>query len=201
MNGFHDIRFPTDISAGAVGGPAFSTDVARQESGSEWRHIRRHAARVVYNVSYGVRNDAQMQELIAFFRARKGMAYGFRFQDPNDHHATDAALGTGDGVQTAFELKKTYASGGATEERLIAKPVAGTVALYLNGVLQSSGFSVDHMTGVVTFAVPPANGVAVSADFSFDIPARFDTDALRMRTVAHGRTVWEDIPVVEIRID
>jgi hypothetical protein len=62
------------------------------------------------------------------------------------------------------------------EVRTITKPVAGTVKVYLDDVEQLSGGSVDTTTGLVTFSVPPAVGVEITADFAFDVPVRFDTD-------------------------
>ncbi len=59
------------------------------------------------------------------------------------------------------------------EIRTITKPVAGTVQVYLDGVEQPSGWSVDTTTGLVTFGVPPTLGVEVTAGFEFDVPVRF----------------------------
>ncbi len=73
---------------------------------------------------------------------------------------------------------KHYASGGQTWTRAISKPVAGTVRIALAGVEQPSGWSVDIMTGVVTFGAAPGAGVAITAGFEFDVPVRFDSDAL-----------------------
>lgn len=43
----------------------------------------------------------------------------------------------------------------------------------LNGAVQSSGYTVNSSTGVVTFAVAPAGGVIVSWSGEFDTPMRF----------------------------
>jgi uncharacterized protein (TIGR02217 family) len=140
-----------------------------------------------------------MEALQAFFRARFGKAYGFRFKDWSDYQAVAQNLGTGNGSQTAFQLLKLYSSGGYSYSREIKKPVSGTVKIYLNSILQSSGFSVDHATGIVTFSAAPAGGVNVSTDFDFDVPVRFDTDALAVRADGPGIFVWDAIPIVEIR--
>jgi uncharacterized protein (TIGR02217 family) len=58
------------------------------------------------------------------------------------------------------------------EVRTITKPVAGTVKVYLDGVEQLWGWSVDTTTGVVTFGTAPAMGVEVTADCEFDVPVR-----------------------------
>ena len=62
--------------------------------------------------------------------------------------------------------------------RAIAKPVAASVRIALGVVEQPSGWSVDTTTGVVTFDAAPGAGVAITAGFEFDVPVRFDTDAL-----------------------
>ena len=53
----------------------------------------------------------QIDELIAFFLARKGKAQGFRFKDRTNHKATGQFLGTGDDAQTQFRLVKHYRAG------------------------------------------------------------------------------------------
>src|SRR6185295_947457 len=124
---FIETRFPTDIAYGSAGGPEYSTDIVITQSGYEQRNANWSAARARYNVAHGVRTQAQLDDLIAFFRARKGKAHGFRFKDWTDYKIVAQVLGTGTGSQTAFQLVKTYTSGGVTETRILAKPVAGTL--------------------------------------------------------------------------
>jgi uncharacterized protein (TIGR02217 family) len=86
------------------------------------------------------------------------------------------------------------------EVRNIAKPVAGTVKVCLDTVEQLSGWSVDTTTGLVTFGMPPALGVEVTADFAFDIPVRFDTDHMAMTIETYQLHNWQQIPIVELRV-
>lgn len=198
---FIETRFPTDIAYGSGGGPEYSTDIVITQSGYEQRNANWSQARARYNVAHGVKTQAQLDVLIAFFRARRGRADGFRFKDWTDYRATGQAIGTGDASTTAFQLVKTYASGGASETRTISKPVAGTVQVYVDAVPQnSSAFSAGLTDGMVTFAAPPASGAAITADFEFDVPVRFDTDRLAATLDAYGTLSWNDIPLVEIRV-
>jgi uncharacterized protein (TIGR02217 family) len=199
MTAFHEVQFPPDIAYGAAGGPAYSTSVFVSAAGYEKRNVNWAAARGRWDVGSGVKNRAQFAQLIAFFRARKGRAYGFRFKDWTDYQATAQPIGIGDGTTTAFPLLKTYASGGVTETRPITKPVAGSVAVSLDGVAQSSGWSVDATTGIVTFGVPPAAGVVITADFEFDVPVRFDADQMDLSLDLYEHGQWGQIPIVEIR--
>jgi hypothetical protein len=56
------------------------------------------------------------------------------FKDWTDYQAFAQALGVGDGTTKTFQLVKHYPSGGVIETRVIAKPVAGSVKLYRDGV-------------------------------------------------------------------
>ena len=197
---FHEVRFPDDIAYGATGGPEFATSVVATASGYEQRNINWSAARGRWDVASGLKKQTQLDTLIAFFRARKGRAYGFRFKDWTDYKATAQALGAGNGTITTFQLIRTYSSGGSTDVRTITKPVAGSVKVYLAGVLQASGWSVNTTTGVITFSAAPANGVAVSADYEFDVPVRFDTDRMAVTIEQINLHQWSGIPIVEIRV-
>jgi len=58
----------------------------------------------------------------------------------------------------------------------------------------------DTTTGLVSFPSAPGNGVAITADFQFDVPVRFDTDRLAATIDSYGSRSWHDIPIVEIRV-
>ena len=143
---------------------------------------------------------AQLDELITFFRARKGKAYGFRFKDWTDSKATGELISTGDGANKQFQLVKRYPSGSVVEERAITKPVAGTVHVYKDGIEQLSGWSVDVTTGVVTFIAAPAAGVQITADFEFDVPVRFDSDRMAVTIETFRLHHWQQIPIIELRV-
>jgi uncharacterized protein (TIGR02217 family) len=199
-SGFHEVRFPDRIAVGAVGGPAFSTTVIATASGYEQRNINWAEARGRWNVATGIKRREDVAELIEFFRCRMGRAYGFRFKDHTDFRALAQLLGTGDGSTTSFQLVKRYTSGPATFTRTIRKPVAGTVKVYRDSVLASTGVTVDTTTGVVTFTSAPAEGVIVTADFEFDVPVRFDVDEQQLLATSAVHHDWAAIPIVELRL-
>jgi uncharacterized protein (TIGR02217 family) len=165
MTSFHEVRFPDNIAYGATGGPEFAPTVVATGSGHEKRNVNWAEARGRWDVASGLKKQAQIDELITFFRARKGRAYGFRFNDWTDYKAAGQLLGTGDGAETQFQLVKRYPSGSVVEIRSITKPVAGTVRVSLDSVEQLSSWSVEVTTGVVTFTAPPAADAAITADF------------------------------------
>ncbi len=197
---FHEIQFPLEIAYGTSGGPEYSTDVVELASGYEQRNVNWSEARARYNVAHAIKNQAQLDVVVSFFRARKGRAHGFRFRDNADYTATSQAIATGNGTATQFQLIKRYLSGSTTEIRTIKKPVSGTVKIYLNGTLQTSGVTIDTTTGIVTFTAAPANGVIVTADYEFDVPVRFDTDYLPVQLYSKDAFAVQNISVVELRV-
>ncbi|MFN4355966.1 TIGR02217 family protein [Parvibaculum sp.] len=208
---FHEIRFPLSISLGASGGPERRTEIVTLGSGREERNSPWALSRRRFNAGFGLKRLDDIHELIAFFEARHGRLHGFRWRDRADWKSVspsaavsplDQALGAGDGTQTVFQLVKTYASGGASYTREIAKPVAGSIRIAVAGapMEEGAGFTAGHTTGLVTFTSPPAPGAAVTAGFEFDVPVRFDTDFLDINLAAFEAGSVPDIPVIEIRI-
>ncbi|HHK74210.1 MAG TPA: TIGR02217 family protein [Rhizobiales bacterium] len=206
---FHEVRFPDGISYGTSGGPERRTEIAMLGSGFEernspWAHSRRR-----YNAGYGVRDTNDLHTVIGFFEARHGRLHGFRFKDWLDWKScpplveftpTDQSIGIGDGVQSDYQLVKRYQSGGQTYTRPINKPVAGTVRIALDGVEQTTGWSVDTTNGLITFEVPPASGAVVTAGFEFDVPVRFDTDRLDIALSRFRAGDIPSIPLIELKL-
>ncbi len=205
---FHEVRFPDNISRGARGGPERRTQIVEMASGDEERNGSWADSRRRYDASYGIRKADDLAAVTAFFEARRGRLYGFRWKDWADYKsglpsaslsATDQTVGTGTGAATTFQLFKRYASGAQSWTRTITKPVAGTVAMALNGVTQITGWTVNTTTGVVTFAAAPALGVAITAGFEFDVPVRFDTDTLDVTLDFERLGSITSIPLIEVR--
>jgi len=204
---FHEIRFPDNISRGARGGPERRTQIVELASGDEERNASWANSRRRYDAAYGVRRADDLATVVAFFEARSGRLYGFRWKDWGDYKsclpsqtpaATDQAIGTGDGTTTAFQLVKAYTSGSQTWMRMITKPVAGTVTVALGGAVQNTGWSVDTTTGLITFTTAPANGAAITAGFEFDVPVRFDTDQLDVTHDIERLGSITSIPLIQV---
>ncbi len=208
---FHEVRFPTAIALGASGGPTRRTEIVSLGSGHEQRNQRWAQSRRRYDAGFGIRSLDDLHAVIAFFEARAGRLYGFRFRDPLDRKSCapgdqpgplDQHLGVGDGETADFQLVKTAVASPGGIPRPIAKPVAGTVRIAVDGVEVAEGldFSLDAATGVVSFAalsVPPAAAV-VTAGFEFDVPVRFDTDEIRVNLVAFEAGDIPSIPLIEV---
>lgn len=268
---FDDVQFPTGISWGAVGGPGYNTEVIQVESGHENRNQNWPVALMKWDCSHAIKTRTDIETLLAFFRARKGKARSFRFKDWTDYSVTDQALRPG-GAPTV-QLEKTYVSGGVTEYRTIAKPIASISMKYAGGAYVPS--SVDYGTGIVTLSALSSKAItgitqaspgvvtAVAHGFSsgdeiyisgvsgmtqvnstvftitvidpntfsigvntsaytayiaggtaakypqtdgplvwtgeFDVPARFDTDEMKISVDNPNVFSWGTVPIVEVR--
>ena len=208
---FHEVRFPANLSFGSLGGPERRTEVVTLANGYEerntpWAHSRRR-----YDAGAGMRSLDDIEELVAFFEARRGRMHGFRWKDWGDFKSCppsrtvgfeDQVIGIGDGVRTAFQLTKTYRSGAEDYVRPVRKPVMGTIRIGVQGdpQVETVHYSVDAAGGVVTFGTAPDVGVLVTAGFEFDVPVRFDTDLIQVSVASFQAGDLPSVPVVEVRL-
>jgi uncharacterized protein (TIGR02217 family) len=208
---FHEVRFPTAVSLGATGGPERRTDIVTLASGAEERNARWADSRRRYNAGYGVRSLDDLHAVLAFFEERRGPLHGFRWRDPVDAKscapsatptALDQLLGIGDGIRAVYQLTKRYGATHAPYQRNISKPVTGSVLVAVNSIIEpGSSFTIDHTTGRITFLpghLPPL-GAPVTAGFEFDVPVRFETDALEIDVSGFRSGAIPSIPLLEIR--
>ena len=207
MQAFDDLSYPLALGRSASVAPEFSTTVTATASGFERRNSLWADARLRFDIGPGIRSEAELGTLLAFFRARRGAARGFRLRDPSDFSsnamtgtptAIDQLIGTGDGTTASFPLIKHYGPGADAQVRRITRPAAGSVKISLNGAQTTSGWVLDPM-GVVTFSTAPAPGVPVRAGFLFDVPVRFAEDRLEISGTSFAAGEAPTVPVVEIR--
>lgn len=208
---FHEVQFPTGISKGSSGGPRRMTDVVTLRSGFEqrnsiWQHSRRS-----YNAGLGLQNIKDLYEALEFFEARRGKLHGFRWKDWADYKskdpitattAVDIQIGVGDGTTDEFQLVKTYSDSAGSYTRTITKPVAGSVKIAIDGVVQTetTHFTVNTTTGIVSFVTPPGASDVVTAGFEFDVPVRFDNDQIIVNVEQFNAGAIPDIDILEIRV-
>lgn len=153
-------RFPEDMSFFATGGPEYSTTVIQLNSGFEQRNVNWTQSRAKYQISSALRtitNEYPISETIAFFRAVKGRAYGFRFKDFQDYKTskTNGLLDNGFYIanKKTYQLNKKYIAGLNYDIKNIKKPVDGTINIYVNNILKTENvnYTIDYSTGIVTF--------------------------------------------------
>ena len=200
---FEDVSFPLALGREVAVEPAFRTAIVATAGGAEQRNAEWADARLSFDAGPGIRSEADLQGLIAFFRARRGAAIGFRLGDPFDDSSNgmtgtpgpgDQLLGEGDGGQTAFPLIKDY--GG--QVRRITRPVAGSVLVSVDGEAMADGWSLGA-GGTVEFEEAPAAGVEIRAGYRFDVPVRFAEDRLSLNRATFLAGEAPSVPLIEIR--
>lgn len=188
-------RFPISISYGSQGGPGYSTDVVELGSGKEQRNRNWEYPRHDYDASYGIRRLNDMEDVIGFFHVMVGRAHEFRYKDWADYKSsgvldavssTDMVIGTGDGLETEFQLVKVYTKGALSQTRRIKKPVADSTVIAIE-TIPDLRWSVDTTTGLVTF----------SSDLNYTITNAVSSGSNTVFTVAAnalavGDSVWLD---------
>lgn len=167
---FFEERFPERISLGAVGGPAWNTSVARVGNGRRVANRNMEYPLHKYDASQAVKTEADFEEVRAFFYVVAGRFDAFRFKD-----WTDYEVAAGQGVivtlpSGARQLARRYTFGARNFDRLICKPVPGTVAI-------TGGGTLDYTTGLI------AGGTPTAWTGEFDVPCAFSEDLMRTQIV------------------
>lgn len=196
ISNFHNVRFPEDVSYGSSGGPGFSTSVIDLASGHEQRNINWSLARAKYDAQYGVKTRDQMEQVLDFFYARRGMAYGFRYKDWMDYQLERQVIGVA-GATNILQVFKRYEP--LTDyyyDRPILKIVPGSVELWANGVVQDP-LRVNTDTGIVN--TNTLSGQTIEVACQFDVPVRFNTDDIAITHDDWEQMSWPSIPLIELR--
>ncbi|MBO9499858.1 MAG: DUF2460 domain-containing protein [Novosphingobium sp.] len=207
MQAFDDVLYPLALGRDAGVSAEFSTSVAVTASGHERRGSQWSDARLHFDVGPGIRSEAELGTLIAFFRARRGAARGFRLRDPFDFSshgmtgapaAADQLIGVGDGLAARFRLRKRY-DGPEPQDRWITRPRADSVVVSVDG--ETAGAWSLEAGGWIVLETAPAIGAQVRAGFLFDVPVRFALDRLDVTGAAFAAGEAPSVPLVEIRED
>ena len=203
---FDDVLYPFALGRSTAVGPEFSTSIAVTASGHERRNSLWADARVHFDVGPGIRSESELSQLLAFFRARRGAARGFRIMDPFDHSSNamtgtptmlDQLLGTGDGARADFPLIKTYGEGPDPQVRPITRARPDTLLVSVGGA-PVTGWSLLPQ-GILRLASAPAAGAEVRAGFLFDVPVRFAEDRIDISGVNFAAGEAPSIPLIELR--
>lgn len=206
MTTFHNVRLPEDVERGADGGPEFKTLIMELQSGHEQRNVNWSRPRQSWNIGYGIQTNSDLSAVRAFFYAREGRAFGFRFKDWGDYEVGDTAAGVGEliyvatGGETTVQARKPYASGGVTYYRDLTRLVADTLRVWKNDVelTESVGFTADDDTGIITVsALSASDEIKIACEF--DVPVRFDVDKLNVTVNWKDAQYIPHIPVIELR--
>lgn len=202
---FDEILFDPDVFTTRTGGdmplsgwPEFANTVIKNpKTGVHKTNVNRFDPTEILSVNMSLLTAAQRAYLLKMWRGGLGSGVGFRVRVIYDYTATLEAFAVGDGVDTAFQLYKTYTRPGVTarqDVRAIIKPVvqvaketnsfqlygadgvtsrAAAFKIFFGAVEQASGWTVNAKTGIVTFAVAPPDTTIIKWSGEFDVPMAF----------------------------
>lgn len=193
------LRFPSDISYGATGGPTKSVEVITVKSGSEKRNKNWKEPLYRFDVSHGVKTQEQLDELIEFFLdIGDGKLNAFRFKNWSEWEVFKNKSYITRPTNNTLKLFKSY----LTSTKRITKVVDGTLNLYANDVLVTSGYDLNIDTGIITLSNPatyPVETTLFTFDCEFDFWVRFDTNEMMPSIDNYNIYSVNQIPLVEVR--
>lgn len=216
MTRFVDEYLPSCVAGYPVyASPRFSTDIIVVDSGREqvnqrWMHPLHR-----YTIPEAVRTMSVFNAVRAHWLVMRGPAKLWPWRDPFDFasidieqpavapviSALDQQIGVGDGVTTQFQITRTYTVGSSSYSRDIYLPIVSSVVVAVNGIIASSGWSVDRESGVITFDSPPPTTEIVTCGFYFDVSVRFEADdSFDAICQAFGIGGYADMTLIETRI-
>lgn len=217
---FHNELFPDSISYGARWGPGHNTLIQTQTGGAEERIGLWSQFKVRGTVDLRDHTTQESALVLDEVAKRRGSLHTFRVKNWADYATTvshtthnpgdaavtgdDVALATGDGTTTVFQLAKFYGpSSSFKRSRNIILPVASTVIVKVDGVLQTDGvdYTFNTTTGKLTFTTAPALGLAITCGFEFDTMMRFDEtvdDLLELNITAFAKHDIQSVGLIEV---
>jgi uncharacterized protein (TIGR02217 family) len=211
MAEFLEQRISAAISYGSSWADEYEVQITRTAGGGEYRKlVHPYPVRRFRLLFRAERADIGAKVLDLYHRCY-GKFAGFRVKALDDFTTAgdgrsaptkddQALLYVSSGV---YQLRKEYGKSAAglgigRPFRTIFKPVSGTVLVAKNGVLLSSGVSVDTTTGRVTISPAPSHPAdVITGGCQFDIPVRFDT-ALDIDQMAPNHRQLNNVELVEL---
>lgn len=164
-----------------VRSPKWNTNVQKAMSGKRSTIARQFYPRMHFELNYDILRDnvtpSDLKALVGLFNQLSGAYDTFLFTDPDFNTVTSAPFGVGDGTTTVFQLTAFYTNSGGEGWYELTQALNGTPSVYINGVLQVSGYSIGS-TGVVTFTTAPGAGTVLTWTGSFYYRCSFADDEL-----------------------
>ena len=207
MTVYTNLVFPLRLAPAFSGGPRRKNLRTQGASGFQvvnqvWANPLRR-----YDGGGSIETVAALTVARDFWEETRGGVHVFMVCDPFDGKSCsqeltpafdDQTIGTGDGVETNFQLSKTYGTVNPYTENVIY-PESGTVVVGVNGVEQGSGWTVSTTTGIVNFTVPPTNTHTVTAGYRRYIPCRFAIDDFDQVIYQYRARQVPQLPLIEHR--
>jgi len=168
---------------------AFDNIILENGAGVEQRIPKLTEYQLRADLSNIVLTESEANNILNFFKARKGKYEGFRFKFWADYWASHIpeyydtnvftqGITAPNSTFTQYQLIKCYSVGNVNGYKTISKPITSTIQVFVDGSEITSGFTVNSSTGIITFSTPLDGETAVNWSGEFELAVRFDRDTL-----------------------
>lgn len=187
MADFLETRIAGTVSFGSSYSDEYAVEIVRTASGARFSRLRHGYPVRRFRLDFREPLSDMWEDIVSLYHSVRGQYAGFRVKAVDDF--TTAADGrsapTKDDQPLAYvssgiyQLQKAYGLvspvlGIGRPVRTIYKPVTGTTLIAKNGVLLSSGVTVNTTTGRVTISPAPSHPAdVITGGCEFDIPVAF----------------------------
>lgn len=189
MAEFLDEVLPVAVRMGASETDDYAVRVVTTEGGAEHRRLL-HAFPVRrWQIQYTLAQAELAAKVEALYSRAFGRFAGFRVLCKDDSSTAQDGLSAPTALDHPlprissglYQLVKRYGIGSPAlgsvgyPVRRLYKPMTSSVLIAKNGIVLSSGVSVDHASGHVTISPAPTEADVITGGCRFHIPARFDS--------------------------
>lgn len=214
MSRFKDLYLDKRVPSYPIAAsPRWATDIIVVDSGNEAVNQKWSQPLYRFTIPEAIRSMEVYESVLAHWLIMAGPAYTFPFKNPFDFASKsisaptlsptitplDQNIGMGDGNKVAFQITKIYQRGAFVYTKKILLPVVSTVRVAISGVEQSSGFTVDRLTGIITFSSAPIIGATITCGYLYDHNVRFEADdSFDSISQSYGVAGYSDLTFVEV---
>ncbi|MBE8191234.1 MAG: DUF2460 domain-containing protein [Alphaproteobacteria bacterium] len=205
---FHNVSLPQIFIRDSRSVLQYRTDIVESGSGFEFRNNVWSMPRRMFYLPMRVCSYKEARDLQNFFNARGGRLFGFLWSNRLDSSSPTSTssiitrddnqpLRALDDTRRVFGLQKIYLDG---RVRDITKPFRDTVFVARNRrrLRENIDYTLDLLTGRITFARPQAENTTLTAGFSYHTPVRFDSDSISVTFISPTHARVDEIRLVEL---
>ena len=179
--------------------PEFKTDVFTALSGVDAAVMHYEFAKWSFGIPMQFlidnRYKSDLLDIMTFFLAQKGRGITFLYSDTQGWSADNAVelqeTGTGDGAETDYQLKRTWA--GVTEP---VNNLNGVPLIYIDDELVPDTDYTVSDTGLVTFDIAPADGAIITWTGGYYYRVRFLDDKYKFTQGSSMHHSCEDLQFI-----
>lgn len=202
---FLERRLSDAIVRGSSGGP-FGARLKAYAGGRLQQSFLRTRSMRRYDISMGIKTRDDFEEVRALFYVVMFEHYeGFRVKDWSDFELTQENSVLTFISGSDWQIYRRYSHGAYTHDRIIQKPVDGTIVVYRTraAVVSVATAAVDATTGIATIA-GHVGGDTYTCAGQFDVPVTFVDDAMdSVRVDGVTSNLLDELPSImleEIRL-